>query len=223
MKQFKKQFSDPAVMEMHEKNMQEMKMGSDHAMVFFQKLEQEAKLAGRCEDTDARGMMVATVRQGVPQSFTRIITDIGFGISTTYDEWKERILTMYKEQERNKAYNQMHSLEWHDKKPSGNQKQITATSKNTAGGATSSSTGKTGGNNKGRDAGGRWTTLTGTDAKMQIDAKKQKHHKEGRCFRCNEKGHLSKDCPTKQVTVRSVEMEPKEPLAESTRVEEVKE
>ncbi len=57
-------------MEMHEKNMREMKMGSDHATVFFQKLEREAKLAGQREDTDARGIMVATIRSGVPQSFT---------------------------------------------------------------------------------------------------------------------------------------------------------
>ncbi len=35
------------MMETHEKNMWEMKMGSDHATVFFQKLEREAKLAGR--------------------------------------------------------------------------------------------------------------------------------------------------------------------------------
>ncbi len=34
-------------METHEKNMWEMKMGSDHATVFFQRLEREAKLAGR--------------------------------------------------------------------------------------------------------------------------------------------------------------------------------
>ncbi len=84
-------------METHEKNMREMKMGSDHAMVLFQRLEREAKLAGRQEDTDAHGMMVAAVRQGVPQSFTHIITDIGFRIPTTYDEWKERILIMYEE------------------------------------------------------------------------------------------------------------------------------
>ncbi len=101
-------------METHEKNMQEMKMGSDHATVFFQRLEQEAKLAGRQEDTDAHGMMVAAVCQGVPQSFTHIITNIGFGIPTTYNEWKERILTMYEERECNKAYNQMHGLENHD-------------------------------------------------------------------------------------------------------------
>ncbi len=34
-------------MELHEKNMRELKMGGDHATVFFQKLEREAKLAGR--------------------------------------------------------------------------------------------------------------------------------------------------------------------------------
>ncbi len=118
----------------------------------------------------------------------------------------------------------MHGLEWRNKKLHGNQKQITATSsKNATGGATSSSTGKTSGDNKGRDAGGRWMTLTSANMRMQVNAKKQKQRDEGRCFRCNERGQLSKDCPTKKVAVWSMDTEPKEPLAESTHIEEVKE
>ncbi len=61
---------------------------------------------------------------------------------------------------------------------------------------------------------------------MDIDAreeKKQKQHNEGRCFKCNEKGHLSKDCPTKKVAVRTVEAVPTEPLGETTKIEVVKE
>ncbi len=60
---------------------------------------------------------------------------------------------------------------------------------------------------------------------MNIDAqeeKKQKQCNEGRCFKCNERGHLSKDCPTKKVAVCTVEAAPTEPLSEDTRIEEVK-
>ncbi len=74
-------------------------MGSDPATIFFQKLEHEAQLAGRRNNTDRHGTMVAAVRQGVPWSFTLIISSIGVGIPQTYDEWKERILVMYEEQQ----------------------------------------------------------------------------------------------------------------------------
>ncbi len=50
---FKKRFRDPAIEEVHEKRMKELRMGADSTMVFFQKLEQEAKLAGRHDDTNA--------------------------------------------------------------------------------------------------------------------------------------------------------------------------
>ncbi len=61
VREFKAMFWDPAVEEEHEKWMKNMKMGGDPTTVFFQKLEQEAKLAGRCDDTDRCGTMVAAV------------------------------------------------------------------------------------------------------------------------------------------------------------------
>lgn len=57
---------------------------------------------------------------------------------------------------------------------------------------------------------------------MQIDAKKQKQRDEGRCFQCDEKGHLSKDCPHKGEKVCAVAMA-EVPLSEDTKIEEVKE
>ncbi len=86
--------------------------------------------------------------------YTSIISNIGVGIPQMYDKWKEWILIMYEERQQDRAYNEAHGIGQHDrgnnKKPGG-QKQITATSssKNTAGGVTSSS-----GDNKSRDAQG---------------------------------------------------------------------
>ncbi len=229
VREFKATFRDLACEEMHETKMKTMKMAGDLATVFFQKLEREAKLAGRRDDTDCRGTMVAAVRQGVPWSYTLIITSIGVGIPQNYDEWKERILVMYEERQRDCAYNESHGIgqcdRGNNKKP-GNFKKITAPSKSNAGGATSSS-----GRNLGRDAQGRWHTVAqktfgGQGQPMDVDAqdeKKQKQRAEGRCFRCNGKGHLSKDCPDKKVVVHAVEAVPKELLMESTKVEEVKE
>ncbi len=64
-------------------------MGSNAATVYFQKLEREAKLAGRQDNTDPRGAMVTAIQQGVPYSYTSIIANISVGIPGMYDEWKE--------------------------------------------------------------------------------------------------------------------------------------
>ncbi len=107
-------FRDPAVEEVHEKRMGELKM-TGTAVQFFQKLEREAKLAALLHDTGPRGSMVRAVRQGVPTYYTRLITSLGFGIPVSYSGWKERILQMYTEQEKDRVYNQTHGI--NDKKP----------------------------------------------------------------------------------------------------------
>ncbi len=57
---------------------------------------------------------------------------------------------------------------------------------------------------------------------MQIDAKKQKQRSKGRCFRCDEKGHLSRDYPHKKQEICAVETA-EVPLSKDTKIEEVKE
>ncbi len=65
----KERFRDPAVEEVHEKKMGELKM-TGTAIHFFQRLEREAKLAALLHDTGPRGSMVRAVRQGVPTYYT---------------------------------------------------------------------------------------------------------------------------------------------------------
>ncbi len=58
---------------------------------------------------------------------------------------------------------------------------------------------------------------------MDIDVRKQKQQSEGHCFRCDKKGHLSKDCLEKGQQVRAVEAAQLLPLSEDTKISEVKE
>ncbi len=65
----------------------------------------------------------------------------------------------------------------------------------------------------------------GLDAQMQIDAQRSELMSKGRCFRCQKKGHLSKDCPEKTMghQVRAIEAAPTAPPIDSqSRVEEGK-
>ncbi len=78
-------------------------------------------------------------------------------------------------------------------------------------------------NNQPRDDRGKWYTPKGADTQMQIDAQRSKLMSEGRCFRCQKKGHLSKDCPKKTTghQVRAIEAAPMELPRDSQTKEEV--
>ncbi len=223
VKQINDQFHDPAIEEVHEKKMYELRMGNNPATVYFQKLEQEAKLAGWQDDKSEHGTMVCAIWAGVPISYTSFITNIGIGILCTYGDWKEHILLMYKEHQQKWVYNQTHGNDQCSDKKSGNQKQITTTSsnKNTTGGTTSSSTNKMAGEGKGHDSAGRWATYGGAGRPMDID--RVKHMSEGLCFICHKKGHISKNCLDKMKKVEVHAVEAEVPLSKDTKIKEVKE
>ncbi|SJL06244.1 uncharacterized protein ARMOST_09580 [Armillaria ostoyae] len=215
------QFHDPASEELHEKRMFDLRMGKGSAIAYFQELEMEAKKANRRSETDTRGLMVKAVRLGVPDSYTNAIANSGQHIPIVYNDWKRRICIMYEERQKKWVFNQTIGAR------SGPSKGMstTATSQPKAGGATSSTPAKQPSSSSapagGRDSAGRWTTHPGQGLPMSIDA--QKLRNEGRCFRCKEKGHMSKDCLKKKEfrDIRSVQVT-NEPVTDS-KVEEVKE
>ncbi len=140
----REQFRDPTIELVHERKMGELRM-TGPAYQYFRRLEREAKLANRLDDQSERSVLVQAVRKGIPQDYARIIADIGFRIPRTYTEWKQQILTMYEERTKDDVYQKTHGLEQRldNQRPQMNQKPNTATSsKQTAGGATSLSTGK---------------------------------------------------------------------------------
>ncbi len=214
----KERFRDPAVEEVHEKKIGELKM-TGTATHFFQRLEREAKLAALLHDTGPRGTMVCAVRQGVPAYYTRLITSLGFGIPVNYNGWKERILQMYTEQEKDRVYNQSHGIS--DKKPPWGTKANTGSGKPAFGTTTSTAPPKP--NTPSQEpTTGRWHSVTTTNYGKQgepMDVDRREHMTKGLCFNCHQQGHLARDCPTKKQQVRAVDAAPpEEPTKDDKKV-----
>ncbi|SJL04184.1 uncharacterized protein ARMOST_07544 [Armillaria ostoyae] len=127
---------------------------------------------------------------------------------------------MYEEHQKKWVFDNTISIQ-RNSRPSQKNSGFTPTSQSKTGGATSLTPTKPAGNPVPCDStSGRWTTFPGPGKPMDIG----RLSKEGRCFKCQEKGHLVKDCPKKgeHKDIRSLG-----PLLEAmpmtTNIEEVKE
>ncbi len=106
----REQFHDPAIELVHKRKMGELRM-TGPAYQYFRSLEREAKLANRLDEQDERSILVQAVRKGIPRDYSRIISNISFGIPRTYTEWKTRILTMYEEHVKDDVYQKTHGFD----------------------------------------------------------------------------------------------------------------
>ncbi|PBK70203.1 hypothetical protein ARMSODRAFT_974682 [Armillaria solidipes] len=143
-------------------------------------------------------------------------------------QWKAHIIAMHEERQKKWAFDQVTGSGAHEYRPTQKPSSTTATSQPKTGGTTSLSPAKPMNSGPPRDGGGRWqpvktTMYHGAGEPMDISALKR----EGKCFRCHKKGHLSKDCPEKKdyKDIRSVYTaeQAKTEQKEESKVEEVKE
>ncbi|SJL16280.1 uncharacterized protein ARMOST_19800 [Armillaria ostoyae] len=170
-------FSDPGVEEKHKVAMYALRMtGTMTATEYLQELEKLAKKAKLRHDTNDRGHMVTALRQGVPASYTNMIANIGTNIPVGYEQWGQRIIIMNEERQRKAALDLVGRM--YQPRPPPPQ-QNAGTPKGASGATTSSTPKKT----------TTGVTYGGRGQPMDIDA-----IKSGNCFRCGEKGHISKNC-----------------------------
>ncbi|SJL16754.1 uncharacterized protein ARMOST_20283 [Armillaria ostoyae] len=200
-------FSDPGHQDKHKAAMYVLRMtGTMTATEYFQELETLAKKAKLRHDTDDRGHMVTALRQGVPASYTNMIANIGTNIPVGYEQWGRRIIIMNEERLRKQALDLVGRM-FQPRPPA--PQQNAGTPKGASGTTTSSAPKKT----------TTGTTYGGRGQPMDIDA-----IKSGNCFRCGEKGHISKNCPLqswnkgKKQEVRASTTEP----STGSKIEEVK-
>ncbi|SJL00662.1 uncharacterized protein ARMOST_03975 [Armillaria ostoyae] len=170
-------FSDPSHQDKHKAAMYALRMtGTMTATEYLQELETLAKKAKLRHDTDDRGHMVTALRQGVPASYTNMIANIGTNIPVGYEQWGRHIIIMNEERLRKQALDLVGRMLQPRPPPPPN----AGTPKGASGTTTSSAPKKT----------TTGITYGGRGQPMDIDAVKS-----GNCFRCGEKGHISKNCP----------------------------
>ncbi|SJL02763.1 uncharacterized protein ARMOST_06099 [Armillaria ostoyae] len=185
-------------MEVQEKKMFELRMGSGPATTFFQELEVLATKAGRRHDVDARGLMVKATRLGVPPIIQhhhrprarhprRLRRMEGQDHSDVRRTTKELGLPPSRRQPSRQPPTKGTSAT-----------TTTATSHTKAGGATSSPTPKASSGQRGKRLCRKVDNIRRAGKPMDIDVTKLRA--EGRCFRCHEKGTWARTARRRRIT-----------------------
>jgi hypothetical protein len=153
-----------------------LKQGSKSLEGFFQEFEILRRKAGKVDtanDPDMIRLLEMAVHREIVNQILSMETE-----RRTFDAWKKAAQKFDRVEQRRKEINRLRA----NPKPKQWSKQTTTTTTTTA---------EAGPVQTKKTASG--VTFGGQGEPMNIDQMR----KEGRCFKCREKGHLSRDCPTK--------------------------